>query len=221
MRHSAAYVGSVLATVALGASPFLAHLAIAGQGWGVLGYLLIIVQIVLTLLLLRRWVSERYRPLIAIGLIVWVIVLCLSQMTTSLALSSAIPHAAVYAGLLTLFGASLLPGHMPLITRLALKIHGPLNSRIRHYTRGVTAAWCVFFASQLACSALLIEFFPVKDWSFFVNILNVPLLASMFVGERIIRVIFVSEAPHERASDLMGLVDLIKGDIARYFPRAR
>jgi uncharacterized membrane protein len=175
VKRSVASFGSGAAAIALGASPFLVHFAIARQAWG----------------------------------------------TASFALIAALPHAAIYVSLLALFGASLLPGHVPLVTRLALKIHGPQSDRIQRYTSRVTIAWCVFCIGQLGCSAVLIAFFPLKDWSFFVNILNLPLLVAMFVGERIVRLIFVSEAPHERPADLIGLVELIKGDIARYFPRPR
>lgn len=175
MKRSVASFGSGAAAIALGASPFLAHFAIAREGWG----------------------------------------------TASLALIAALPHTAIYLSLLALFGASLRPGHVPLVTRLSLKIHGPQSDRIQRYTRGVTIAWCLFCIGQLGCSAALIAFFPLKDWSLFVNILNLPLLVAMFVGERIVRLIFVSEAAHERPADLIGLVDLIKGDIARYFVKAR
>lgn len=221
MKHSVAFFGSVAAALALAASPFLTHVAIARQGWGPVAYLLIALQAVLATALLRRRVSERYKPLVAAVLIVWIVVLCLSHLTTSLALLSAVPHATVYTGLLVLFALSLMPGHTPLVTRLALKIHGPQTDRIQRYTRGVTVAWCVFCSAQLVCSAVLLEFFAIKDWSFFVNILNVPLLVAMFVGERLIRLVFVSEAPHERPADLIGMVDLIKGDIARHFAKAR
>ncbi len=57
------------------------------------------------------------------------------------------------------------------------------------YTRRLTAAWCVFSAAQLLVSALLLAFAPLDTWSLFVNLLNLPLLAAMFVGDYLLRVL--------------------------------
>ena len=56
------------------------------------------------------------------------------------------------------------------------------------YTRRLTFAWCVFFAAQLAISALLFRFASPGSWSFFINLMNFPLLALMFAGEYLYRV---------------------------------
>lgn len=100
-----------------------------------------------------------------------------------------LPHAAAYLLLLWYFGRSLGGGHEPVITRLARRIRGTLSGRLEHYTRGLTVAWCVFFAAQLAASAALLAFAPLEMWSFFVNVLNVPLVAAMFAGDYAYRII--------------------------------
>jgi uncharacterized membrane protein len=46
----------------------------------------------------------------------------------------------------------------------------------------------VFFAGQVAVSALLLAFAPLSAWSLFVNVLNVPLIALMFAAEYLYRV---------------------------------
>jgi uncharacterized membrane protein len=91
-----------------------------------------------------------------------------------------ISHAAAYLILLCYFGRTLLPGREPLITRLARRVHGGLPPGIAEFTRGVTLFWCVFFAAQVAVSALLLAFAPFEYWSLFVNVLNLPLVGLMF-----------------------------------------
>ena len=94
-----------------------------------------------------------------------------------------VPHATAYSLLLWYFGRSLRSGREPVITRLARRIRGTLSPERERYTRRLTVAWCVFFAAQLACSAALLAFAPLETWSFFVNVLNVPLVAAMFAGD--------------------------------------
>jgi uncharacterized membrane protein len=100
-----------------------------------------------------------------------------------------VPHAAAYVFLLWLFGRTLLGGRDALITRLARHVHGALPPFMEAYTRRLTFAWCVFFAAQLAVSALLLAFAPLETWSLFVNVLNLPLVALMFTGDYLYRVL--------------------------------
>lgn len=97
--------------------------------------------------------------------------------------ASAISHAAIYVGLLTLFGRTLLAGREPLITWIARRIRGSLTDEMLVYTRRVTIAWCLFFAGQMAMSALLFCIAPPAVWSFFINVLDLPLVAAMFLTE--------------------------------------
>jgi uncharacterized membrane protein len=113
-----------------------------------------------------------------------------------LAAAFGVPHAAAYGFLLFLFGHTLLPGREALITRVAGRIHGVLPPYMAAYTRRVTAAWCVFFAAQLGVSAALFVYAPLDTWSAFVNLLNVPLLVLMFVGEYAYRVTRYRDFPH-------------------------
>ena len=97
--------------------------------------------------------------------------------------------AAVYLYLLWLFGRTLRRGTEPLITRLARQVRGGLSPAMERYTRRLTRAWCVFFAAQLAASALLFAFAPLEIWSLFVNVLNFPLVVLMFAGDYLYRVV--------------------------------
>jgi hypothetical protein len=108
---------------------------------------------------------------------------------------SGITHAAAFLGLLCFFGRTLLAGKEALITRLARSVHGTLPPEIAAFTRRVTIAWCVFFASQILFSALLLAFAPFEYWSLFVNVLNLPLLILMFVGDHLYRAIRFPDYP--------------------------
>ena len=107
-----------------------------------------------------------------------------------------LPHAAAYLFLLWLFGRTLLPGNEALITSVARRFYGSLPSYLEGYTRRLTAAWCLFFAAQLVASAVLLAFASYEAWSLFVNVLNLPLVAAMFAGDYLCRVVRFRGLPH-------------------------
>ena len=107
-----------------------------------------------------------------------------------------LPHAAIHLSLLWLFAHTLLPGREPLITRLARRVHGPLEPRMLSYTRGVTVAWSVFFAAQLATSVLLYSYASLDAWSIFITMLHFPLVGVMFVAEYLFRIWTYPGHPH-------------------------
>jgi hypothetical protein len=106
-----------------------------------------------------------------------------------------LPHGAAYLFLLWLFGRTLGPGREPIITRIARRVRGTLPAELQTYTRRLTAAWCVFFAGQLAVSALLFGFGSVEHWSFFISVLNFPLVMLMFIGDWLYRVVRYPHLP--------------------------
>ena len=103
------------------------------------------------------------------------------------ALAYGLPHAGAYGLLLWYFGRTLRHGREPLITRIARRIRGTLSPERERYTRRLTVAWCAFFAAQLVCSAALLAFASIETWSFFVNVMNVPLVAAMFAVDYVYR----------------------------------
>jgi len=135
---------------------------------------------------LAVWILVRSRnkvlwlvALLAAGAVVnWVE----HQEQQGLAAISGISHAAAYLFLLWYFGRTLTRGREPLITRFARSIHGELQPAMELFMRKETITWCVFFAGQLIVSVLLLVFAPLSAWSLFINLLNLPLLAFMFVG---------------------------------------
>ncbi len=95
--------------------------------------------------------------------------------------------AALNLFLLWLFGRTLMRGNEPLISQISRHINGKLDPEVAGYTRNVTIAWCIFFALQVIISFLLYAYAPIAAWSFFINVMNLPLLMAMFVGEKAYR----------------------------------
>jgi uncharacterized membrane protein len=131
---------------------------------------------------LYRTVRGRMLPVLlsiagVIGFLLW------SARGASPPLFYPVPCLTVYLFLLWLFGRTLRSGSQALITRLALQVHGELPDPIARYTRRVTWAWCVFFGGMALASVFLFLFAPLPIWSVFNNLLNLPLVVAMYLGE--------------------------------------
>ena len=96
-------------------------------------------------------------------------------------------HAGMYALLCMAFGRTLQGGKTPMISRFARTVHGQLSPALVSYTRSVTVAWTCYFGGIAALSLLLFWLAPMQVWSVFANLLGVPLLVLMFVGEYAVR----------------------------------
>ena len=119
---------------------------------------------------------------------------------------SALMHWGIYASLLAGFALTLRPGREPLITGMARRLHGGLDAELAAYTRKVTIAWSLFFASQLALSVALFCFAPLTLWSFFVNILDIPLVAAMFGAEYAVRLRCLRNPPRHSLATIISMV---------------
>jgi uncharacterized membrane protein len=96
-------------------------------------------------------------------------------------------HAGANLLLALLFGRTLLAGREPLVTRFARLLHGSLPPEVQRYTRHVTLAWTIFFASLFTLSATLYLGGFVAAWSFLANIASPFLIGAMFVIEYAVR----------------------------------
>jgi uncharacterized membrane protein len=119
---------------------------------------------------------------------------------------SALTYWGIYASLLAGFALTLRPGREPLITNMARHVHGDLDAEMAAYTRKVTIAWSLFFASQLTLSVTLFCFAPLIIWSFFVNILDLPLVAVMFAAEYAIRLRCLRNPPRHSLAAIISMV---------------
>jgi uncharacterized membrane protein len=120
--------------------------------------------------------------------------------------ASALTHWTIYGGLLLTFGLTLRPGRVALLTTMARKMHGPLSDEVTVYTRRATWAWCGFFAVQLTTSVTLFLFAPLVIWSFFVNVLDLPLVATMFAAEYLCRLNCLREPPRQSLAQIVRLI---------------
>jgi len=187
--------------------PVVVVVCIAGYQWLVHSVLLDghsaalrLALMCLPLAALAYWIARRahnqflwWAILVGASLLIYVV-----EQKEHLGLVAAygMPHAAIYSVLLWVFATTLLPGRVALVTRLASRVHGTLPANIEVYTRQVTVAWCVFFAAQLAVSALLLKFSTLSTWSLFVNLLSFPLVGLMFVLEYAYRIVRFPDFAH-------------------------
>lgn len=187
MRRVASWSWKILIVLACVAYQYLVHSSVGNAQVG----LFYLVLLWLPLVLFAGWILLRSRnkpvwlaALLTAGMVVYLVE---HQERLGLAAVSGMSHAAAYLLLLWYFGRTLGRGRESLITRLARSVHGTLPPAMELFTRKMTIAWCVFFASQLIVSALLFAFAPLNAWSLFINLLNLPLLAIMFLGQMVYR----------------------------------
>ena len=96
-----------------------------------------------------------------------------------------------------MFARTLRRGHTPLITQFALRVHaGVLSQEQFHYTRQATRAWGLFFALDALISLALFAWAPLSTWSFFANLLTLPLVVAMFIAEYLVRRMVLPKEPH-------------------------
>ncbi|HEX7221330.1 MAG TPA: hypothetical protein VF280_19165 [Burkholderiales bacterium] len=196
MTRLAGIAWKVLAVAGILAYQVLVHVGMLGNLERPMSALLAAPMVALAAWILLRS-KERGLWLLIIG--------AAAALTFSLGQSGAalygVPHAAAYLSLLWFFGRTLVRGREAFITRLARHARGGvLPPGMESYTRRLTFAWCVFFAAQLAVSALLLRFGALESWSLFINVLNFPLLALMFAVDYLYRVLRFGDSPASLAS---------------------
>jgi uncharacterized membrane protein len=94
-----------------------------------------------------------------------------------------VPNLFVHGSLMWFFGRTLFAPHVPLITQLALRIHGSLPDAIRDYTRHVTVVWTGYFALMILGSLGLYFIAGFAAWSKFSNVYAMPLMIALFIVE--------------------------------------
>jgi uncharacterized membrane protein len=196
-------LGKIALVIAGVGYPFLAHRMIVDDRTTLFNVALMVAPIALFGLWLMLRPGNRGVGAVALLIASAAVAMVVSGVGQGVELACGVPHAIAYMSLLWFFGRTLLPGHEPVITRLARTVHGHLPDYITEYTRHVTAAWCVFFAGQIVLSGLLYAFASLAAWSLFVNVLNGPLVVLMFVGEYLWR---LYRYPRFQHSSLMEVI---------------
>jgi uncharacterized membrane protein len=130
----------------------------------------------------------------------------------SFVVAAALMHWGLYASLLASFALTLRRGRTPLITAMAYQLQGPdIPTELVVYTRRVTIAWSLFFAGQLSTSLILFCFGPLTAWSFFVNVLDIPLVVAMYAAEYAVRIRVLRDPPRHSFAMVFEMVsDCVK-----------
>lgn len=194
----------------------LAHYGIAGDAPSDLAAALATSPVV-ALVVILLWRAGN--PLwIALGglAILGLLALGWPSLRDNVALLYYVQHVGTHLALGALFGRTLIGDHDPLVTQFAKLAHdGVISPAKARYTRQVTVAWTVFFFASAAVSTGLFCFAPATAWSVFANLLGLPLLALMFIGEHLIR--YRVLAP----DDCSSIADTIRGYRASAARRAQ
>jgi uncharacterized membrane protein len=96
-------------------------------------------------------------------------------------------HAGAHAALAVTFGASLRPGHTPVITRMGEFVHERFTPEMRAYTVRLTAIWTGYFVAVALLSVALYVWAPWAWWSLFANVLTPISAVALFVGDHFLR----------------------------------
>jgi uncharacterized membrane protein len=201
MKPAAAWAGLSAGLLALGLYPVLIHTAVVSGFATGPATLFALVQAAITGMALAR-AARRYRW-IALFAVAGLFATSWYSARDGLLAASGISHAMIYFGLLALFGSSLAACREPLITVVARKVRGYLTPEMEVYTRRVTWAWCFFCGAQLAASLVLLLTATDEVWSFFVNVMDLPLLLTMFAVEYCYRLYLFWDYPHGSILDIV------------------
>jgi uncharacterized membrane protein len=206
MASAAVLAKQIACVVLIAVAPLAIHFAIATSSWT---GLIVLVPVLQLLALAAFAVWRRPARLRWLGPLVILAALGIAwaeRTGFSLTAMPGVPHAIAYTSLLIGFGCTLLPGREALLTRVVVAVRGPMPPDVILHTRRVTIAWCCFFAAQLIGSLLLYLFAPLETWSFFINVLNLPLILLMFVLEGTYRYFRFRDIPLDRWSDIRRIV---------------
>jgi uncharacterized membrane protein len=172
-----------LALVALGVAGYavLAHwltVHAAGSPWA----LLIVWGPVL--LSLAGYAAAKRRWVLLLAAIGGLVFVAAAGSVSDLQRMYLLQHAGIHAALGAAFAATLRAGQVPMITKVALRVHGGQMPEAKHaYTRQVTVAWVAYFALMVLVSLGLYAWAPWAWWSAFANLATPVALVLMLVGE--------------------------------------
>lgn len=159
---------------------------------------------------LVRLVGRPWRPLLILSLAMLAYFIANGDYgRVGLLAFNGLMHASLNLFLLWFFGRTLLKGREPLITQIANHINGPLEPEILVYTRHATIAWCIFFTLAVTTSLALYFLAPLSYWSFFINVLDLPILMLMFVAEHTFRRI---RFPNHARTSIMKVIEVYSRD---------
>jgi uncharacterized membrane protein len=181
--------------------PLLAHYTNESAHGGNLGALVAIAPVVLIALALAWRSPRRFLMLGVLALLCIALWAGWSALENHFGLVYWLQNMAMLLVLFMTFGRTLIAGRQPLCTRFAHAVHAVVTPQHEIYTRQVTIAWTLFFAAMALASTLLFFLAPLVTWSVFANLLTLPLVALMFIGEYLVRRWVLPEMRHMHILD--------------------
>jgi uncharacterized membrane protein len=181
------------------AYPLLAHLATLLYSEGLAGVALTTFIAVPLLPVLRQGRILAWLSLLAVAVCLW-----LAARGGWARYLMYLPPVLIPLSVLWLFARSLRTGQIPVVTRVATQIRGPLPDELSHYTRQVTQLWVGLLILMALSAVLLALFAPVELWSLLTNIVFYILMGVVFVGEYGYRRWRFRHLPHESFATLIG-----------------
>ena len=196
MTDSAGWRIKIITVAAVVAYPFILHFCVVKNAAGPFGIGLALLPVVSYVFWLMRSTKHALRTALILAVGMLLLGLAWSENWIDYSASYFIEHLLFNSLLMILFGGTLLPGREPLISSLARRVHGSLPTEIAAYTVTVTWVWTIYFAATIGISLLLYFFAPLTVWSFFANVLGIPLAILLFVGEYFYRIRSIPNFPH-------------------------
>jgi uncharacterized membrane protein len=210
----------ILIALAVVAYAVLAHLTNAVPGNESLGAILAIAPLWIAAVILAWRSTRRWFGLVACGLAALIAYAGWDDLRNHFTWLYLIQQAGTYGLLGISFGRSLVQPSVPLCTRFATLVHGPLSPAATRYTRSVTMAWTVFFAA-MSCALLIVYVAaPLAAWSVFANFCTAPLVALMFLGEYLVRHRVLPDMQHASILDMVRAVSRGAGTASVTVPHA-
>ena len=166
----------------------VAHAALLQQIPARVGALVSLVPLVVIFAFLLRRSRRRVAAVLAGGAVVVAAIFFWDQLVANFPSLFFAEHAGMNLALAILFGRTLAPGHEPLVARFARIVHGTIPPEVERYTRRVTVAWTIFFATLFVLSCVLYLGGRLAAWSALANIATPVLVCTMFLVEYAVRV---------------------------------
>ena len=148
MRAAPGRVRAIPIALAVIAYAVLAHFSNAVPGNESLGAVLAIAPLWIAAVILAWRSNRRWLGLVGCVLAALLAYAGWDDLRNHFAWLYLLQQAGAYGLLGISFGRSLGQRRVPLCTRFATLVHGPLSAAATRYTRSVTVAWTVFFAAM-------------------------------------------------------------------------
>jgi len=137
--------------------------------------------------LLQLWSHRGRIVAMAIALLLAVAAL-VTLSDTGVRMALIVPPFLGYMATSVFFAQSLLPGEVPVITRMCRVGRGDtLPDGLEEYARTLTWGWAILPALLAAGALILLNFAGIGSWSWMTNIASPLILIAFFVGEHVYR----------------------------------